>query len=72
MEWDKKVYTIVTAVAKATLSVFSPPAEGVAEDSVRTGRGKILDAVEQMTLQLKQLRKDRDKLTGAQGDHVSQ
>lgn len=35
---------------------------------MRTGRGKILDAVEQMTKQLKQLRKDRDKLTGAQGD----
>lgn len=65
MEWDKKVYTIVNAVAKATSTLFGPRAEGVTDVSVRTGRVKISDTVEQITLQLKQLLMGPDVTTSA-------
>lgn len=65
MELDKKGYTTVTAVAKATWTLFIPPAEGVTDVSVRTGRVKISDTVEQITLQLKQMRMGPDVTTSA-------
>lgn len=62
----------MTALMRTTLDLRNTRPVGDAEGSAMTERKMMLAAMEQMTLQLKQLRSDRDKLAGVQGDHVSQ
>lgn len=67
---DEQIDAMLTALTRVTLHLTSLRPLGDAEDSVPTEREKmILVAMKQMDWKLEQLRKDRDKLAGAQSDH---
>lgn len=69
---DEQIDAMLTALTRVTLHLTSLRPLGDAEDSAPTEREKmILVAMKQMDWKLEQLRKDRDKLAGAQSDHVS-